>query len=219
MANNIVAYVGLESFDTILYLSRIMQRLGRKVLVVDNSDTLSLTYSVPQISDINTNQTIISNRRVDFTNMSVSEELAAEYDDILIDCGMKEPITTINLLTRIVYVTDLFDYNIRRLAGISQYYNSSCDKELLIRNAVFIKISPEQISQKISKVILPDRLQVLYRDELDYESALNCHINQVFAINVSRGYKKYLLNQVKIMCDTFTSKEIKEAFREAKNGD
>lgn len=219
MANNIVAYVGIESFDTILYLSRIMQRLGRKVLIADNSDTLALTYSVPQISDLNTNENIITNRRVDFTRMSISEELAAQYDDVLVDCGMKEPATAIHLFTRIVYVTDLFEYNIQRIAGVGRYYDCGCDKVLLIRNAVDAKISSQQISQQISKEISPDRIQVLYRDELDYERTLNCHINQVFALKVSRGYREYLIGQVSTMCDTIPRKEIKEAFREAKNGD
>ena len=219
MANNIVAYVGIESFDTILYLSRIMQRLGRRVLVVDNSETLALSVSVPRISDLNTYETTISYRRVDFTNMPVTEELAAEYEDVLIDCGMKVPVTSILLFTKIIYVTDLFEYNIRRIADISDYNNCNCEKLLLIRNTLYTKIAVDKISQRISKTIPIENTKVLYREDKDYENSLNSHINQVFTLNLSKVYKEYLIDQVISMCSNFTRKEIKEAFRKAKNGD
>ncbi len=219
MANNIVAYVGIESFDTILYLSRIMQRLGRRVLVVDNSETLALTFSVPRISDINTYETTISYRRVDFTNMPVSEELVANYDDILIDCGMKKPVTSGDLFTKIVYVTDLFEYNIRRIAELEEYDACHCEKLLLVRNAVYTKIVAEHIAQQISSAISVEKTKVLYRDDADYECCLNNHINQEFTLNLSKLYKKYLVDQVKSMCSDFTRKEIIKAYRKARNGD
>ncbi len=219
MANNVVAYVGLESFDTILYLSRILQRLGRRVLMVDNSDTLALTFSVPRISEINTYETTITYRRVDFTNLPVSEELAAEYDDVLIDCGMKAPVTSISLFTRIIYVTDLFEYNIRRIANIEEYDRCKCEKLLLIRNAVYSKISVDSISQQISKEISIEKTKVLFRDEADYESCLNSHINQVFTLNLSKLYKEYLIDLAISMCSYFTRKEIREAYRKARNGE
>lgn len=219
MANNIVAYVGIESFDTILYLSRIMQRLGRRVLIVDNSDTLALTYSVPRISDINTNETTISYRRVDFTNMPLSEELATRYDDILVDCGMKKPIISTDLFTKIIYVTDLFEYNIRRIANIDESTAYKCEKVLLIRNAVYTKILTEHIARQISNAIAIEKTKVLYREDVDYESCLNSHINQVFTLNLSKMYKEYLIDQVTTMCSDFSRKEIKEAYRKARNGD
>jgi hypothetical protein len=219
MANNIVAYVGIESFDTILYLSRIMQKLGRRVLVVDNSDTFALTLSVPRIAEINTYETTICYRRVDFTNIPVSNELAAEYDDVLIDCGMKVPVTSILLFTKIIYVTDQFQYNIRRIANIDDYDCCKCEKLLLIRNAVYTKISADKISQQINKAVSLEKTRVLYLDESDYERCLNSHINQVFTLNLSKLYKEYLIDQVKSMCSNFTRKEIKEAYRKAKNGD
>ncbi len=219
MANNIVAYVGIESFDTILYLSRIMQKLGRRVLLVDNSDTLALTFSIPRISDINTFETTIYYRRVDFTNMPVTKELAKSYDDILIYCGMKKPITSTELFTRIVYVTDLFDYNIRRIANRKEYDTCNCEKVLLIRNAVYTKIFIEHISKQISSTIAVDKTKVLYRDDSDYINCLNSHMNQVFTLNLSRHYRKYLVDQVEVMCNDFTRKEINKAYRRARNGD
>lgn len=219
MANNIVAYVGIDSFDTILYLSRILQRLGRRVLVVDNSDTRALTCSVPCIPNINTYETTISNRRVDFTAMTVSEELSSKYDDILIDCGLKKPLTSVHLFTKIIYITDMFEYNMQRLCDMNQYYDCNCEKYLLIRNAVYTKISPEQITQKIKVDISANRVNVLYRDEVDYENSLSSHVNQVFTLYLSKPYKHYLMEQVYSLCSTLTMKEIRKAYREARNGD
>jgi hypothetical protein len=156
---------------------------------------------------------------VDFTNLPVSKELAAEYDDVLIDCGMKVPVTSIILFTKIIYVTDQFEYNIRRIASIDEFDGCKCEKLLLIRNAVYTKISAAKISQQINKAIALEKTRVLYLDESDYERCLNSHMNQVFTLNLSKLYKDYLIDQVKSMCSDFTKKEIKEAYRKAKNGD
>jgi hypothetical protein len=219
MANNIVAYVGVDSFDTILYLSRILHRLGRSVLVVDNSDTLALTHSVPRIRDIDTNETTISNRRVDFTNMPLGEELITKYDDILIDCGLKKPMSAVSLFTRVIYITDMFGYNIHRVANMSQYYTCNCDKLLLIRNVVYTKVTPEQVTQRINQDISVDKVSVLYRDDDDYENTLNNHVNQVFTLKLSKPYKNYLIDQVNSMCPIFTKREIRKAYKVARNGD
>ncbi len=219
MANNIVAFVGVESFDTILYLSRILQRLGRNVLVVDNSETLALTYSIPQVSEMNTYTTIISYRRVDFTNMPVFEELAAKYDDILIDCGLKQPASSPNLFTKLIYVTDLFEYNIHRIKQIHDYYTCVNDKELLIRNSIYTKISMGEISRLIDQGIPSGKIALLNRDDVDYESSLNNHINKVFTLTLSRTYRNYLIRQVTSLCECFSRREIKEAYTRARNGD
>ena len=218
MANNVIAYVGIENFDTILYLSRILQGLNRKVLIVDNSETLALTYSIPVIKDMDTYDVIFSYRRVDFTNQPVTEELIAKYDDILIDCGLKEPITSINFFTKLIYVTDLFAYNVHRFAKVVAYYNCDCDKELLIRNAVNAKISVDHIVQQMNGCISEENVEVLNRDEFDYENTLNNHINQVFTLKLSRMYKEYLISQVVSMCNEYTKKEIIKAYGRARNG-
>lgn len=219
MASNIVAYVGLVSFDIILYLSRILQSLGRKVLVVDNSENEALTYSIPQITGMNTNEITISNRRVDFTVMPVTNELAAAYDDVLIDCGQKEPIIPLGLLTMIVYVTDMFEYNIRRIAQINYYRGCKCEVSLLIRDYINTKITVEYIAEKFCKEIPREEIYVLYQDDMDYENCLNSHINQVFTLHLSRFLKGYLLEQVRNLCPCITMKEIKEAYKHARRGD
>lgn len=219
MANNIVAFVGLESFDIILYLSRIMQSLGRKILVVDNSENKALTYSVPHIDWMNTLETIISNRRVDFTGMSVTGELATTYDDVLVDCGCKPPVTSIGLFTKIIYVTDMFEYNIRRIAQINYYQECKCEVSLLIRDLINTKITVEHIVEGLGKEIPEDMISVLYRDDNDYENCLNSHINQVFTLNLSRLLKGYLMEQISNLCPQVTLNDIKEAYKKARKGD
>lgn len=219
MANNIVAYVGLANFEIILYLSRILQRLGRKVLVVDNSETMALTYSVPQIAGMNTYESVISNRRVDFTNMPVSETLALSYDDILVDCGRSIPKTSPEMFTRIVYVTDMFEYNIRQIAHINHYDDCTCGKELLVKDYVNAKITPEMIAERLNKGIPADKISYIYRDDYDYENCLNSHINHIFTLKLTRMLRDYLLEQIRYMCPSFTMKDIKAAYAKAKKGD
>lgn len=217
---NIVAFVGLYSFDIILYLSRILLKVGRKVLVVDNSETFALTLSIPQIAELDTNQNYLTYRRVDFTSMGIDEKTTELYDDILIDCGVNAPKYKTELSTRIIYVTDLFDFNIKRLQGITYYDEIKTMKKLLIRDAINTKLTTEYLIDKMKKNITPGMVTVLYREESDYENSLLCHYNKVFRFtHISKMMKEYLINEVQSLLPNYQRKEILAAYQKAKKGD
>lgn len=220
MENNIVAYVGYHSFDIILYLSRILHKLGRKVLIIDNSDTAALKTSIPQIPLVNSDNSIITYRHVDFTRKSIAAEEMGNYDDILIDYGMNTPKSPLSLLTRIVFVTDMYEFNMDRLAGLKYYDDLKIEKELLIREGTNTKFTPDYIMEKIEKRVSADNISVLFRDDDDYENVLLCHYNKVFRFtNISGLLRKYLINEIKILCINETDKNIKAAYKKARKGD
>src|SRR5690554_1464643 len=80
LANNVVAFVGIESFDNIQYMARILSNLGKKVLVIDYSETEALTWSVPQIDFIDIKKDIINYRHVDYTNQNITDDMLKVYD-------------------------------------------------------------------------------------------------------------------------------------------
>lgn len=220
MANNIVAYVGCESFDIILYISRILQKLGHKVLVVEHSETKALMYSIPQISGVDTERSCITYRRVDFTSKEIDLDVAEAYDDILIDCGFSCPKMDLSLLTKIVYVTDMFEYNMNHIGRLDYYDGCRAVTALLIRNAANTKITTKYIITKINKNVLAGMVSVLYRDDADYENSLLCHYNQVFGFaHISWTMKNYLLEEAKILCADSTDKQIKTAYLKARKGE
>ena len=67
MGNNTVAYVGLDNFDIILYISRVLMKLGKKVLLVDHSETMAIKYCIPQPKGLNCQRDIITYQGIDFT--------------------------------------------------------------------------------------------------------------------------------------------------------
>ncbi len=219
MANNIVAFVGYNSFDIILYLSRILYMLGRRILVVDYSDTKALTLSFPQIPGIDTLSNCISYRNIDFTAQSLDNHLVEQYDDILIDCGFKKPQFELELLSRIVYITDMYVFNMKKLGEMACYDNLKAQRALLIREAGNTIITSQYVNEIISKNISEDMVTVLYRDDSDYDNGLLCQHNQMSSFtNMSWMLRDYLINEVLLLCSEMSKKQIKAAYMKARKG-
>lgn len=220
MAKHIVAYVGYECFDIILYLSRILQKLERKVLVVDYSKTGALASSVGQIKGIDREIGIISYRGIDYTSMMFDEKIVELYDDIIINCGFSEPNFNLPWITKTVFVTNMFKYNLERLNALRSYNELMIEKALLIKDAIDVKISPEIILGILEISVPKSEVSVLYRNDRDYEHSLICHYNQVFRLRgITRMLKLYLFQEIKGFCTDITGKQIKKAFHKASKGD
>jgi len=220
MANNVIAYVGNESFDIILYLSGLLKNMGYKVLLVDYSETKALTCSLPQIPGINTDDDYITYRKVDFTTKGIDHKILELYDDILIDCGMSCPHMDYSLLTRVVYVTDLFEFNLNRISKLDLYNNLEIETALLIRNAANSKLTTQYILSILKKDIPEEMITILYRDDADYENSLFCHYNKVFRFShISWMMKNYLVSEVKILYKELTNRQIRLIYAKARKGE
>lgn len=219
MAINIVAYAGILSFDIILYQSRILHQLGRKVLVVDNSDTKALVYSLPHIPGVDTDNSFVTYRCVDFTTQAVTHAIAKQYDDILIDFGHNPPQMDLSLLTRVVFIVDMFEYNMAKIAE-SGIFDQVSDKALLIRDATEAKITTEHILSKINKEIPKDMVYFLYRDDRDFDNCLRCHFNQVTRFtHISQMLQQYLIMETKILYGEIGEKQMRQAYNKARRGE
>lgn len=220
MASNVVAYVGYESFDVILYQSRILQALGRKVLLVDYSETRALTSSIPQVKGLDTVTNIMTYRRVDLTSLEITEKIIKDYDDILINCGFEKPNIDISIITKTIYVTDMFRYNLEKLKMIKYYDDQASTKELLIREATDFKITPEVMIVNLEKDIPRDNISIIYRDDRDYDNCLLCHYNQEFRFKrISSILKTYLIQKTCTLCSNLSIKAIRKAYKSARKGE
>jgi hypothetical protein len=219
MANNIVCYIGLENFDIIIYLSRLLQKLGHKVLIVDYSETSALTYSIPKIQGLDPNSEYISYRNVDFTRKPINSKIAEMYDDILIDSGFSKPAIDLSLITRVIYVTNMFYYNLKRLSTVTYDTSLQVDNALLIREAMEITIPTEYIEENISKHIPREAIDIIYRDDTDFENCLTGHYSQFFSFSrISKMLKGYLIREVGNFYPDIPEKRIKLAYDSARKG-
>ena len=200
MANNVVAFIGIDNFDNIIYLSRILTKLGKRVLILDHSETMSIRHSIPQPKGLNCDKEIITYRQVDFATIDFKENMKKEYDDILIYCGFHALEKNIAHCNRLVYVTDLYRYNYIRMPKPSMVYGNDKPFELglLIKEATPIKITPEIISENIGIPFSPENISVLYHDEKDYANSLICQYNGSYIFSkISKQRKSYLMEEVR----------------------
>jgi len=222
MASNIIAYVGIDNFENMMYLSRILLKLGKRVLVVDHSETQSLTYSIPQPIGVCCEKEIVTCRQVDFTTRAIDQELTENYDDILIAYGFTEPLQDISICSRLVWVTNFYRYNFERRVSLTYSDGMMHDatKSLLIKDAFEIKITPEMVAERMDVQIPSENVYVLYRDEKDYLNGLICHYNGAFRfMDISKQLKRYLMEEARILHPEIDINQRKTAYRRAKKGE
>ena len=221
MANNIVVYIGLDNFDHILYLSRILSHLGKKVLLIDHSDTLSLKYSMPLPDGLDCSKEMIHYIHVEFTASVISEEMKNKYDDIIIFCGFNPREEDISSCNRMVFVTDQYRYNYDRVSSLYSAgpYVSQIEPELLVKEATSSKITTNVITDHMGITFSPSNINVLYFDERDYNNSLICHFNQSFKfIKVSKQLQDYLIREVARFYPEINPKEIISSYKRARKG-
>lgn len=215
MANNVVAFVGIECFDNIQYMARILSNLGKKVLVIDYSETEALTWSVPQINFIDIKKDIINYRHVDYTNQKITDDMLKVYDDVIVAFGFNIIDEVIYSCNKINYVTDLYINNIEKLNRINDYNTEK--KYLLIRNVLGIKISPESVALQIEKNIPSENTTILPFSENDLSNGLINQYNQTICFtNISRPYKELLYKQIQILYPDITKDKLKVAYKKAR---
>lgn len=214
MENNI-AFVGNESFDIVLYISRILSKLNKKVLIADYSkaDILKCSIAIPEgIED-----KIITYRQVDYTSEEVTDDIYNKYNVILNYYANQKPQNEIKKCNHIVYVTNLYKHNLNNLEQLESY--NIDHKFLLIRDLVNIKITPLEVAEYINKGIDKSNIFVLYQNEIDSANAILCQHNQCTSfITISRKMKSYLIKQIKAFYPNIDYNEIKDAFRKARKG-
>lgn len=219
MANNVVAYVGCDCFDIILYLSSILQKLGKRVLIIDYSESGSLRYSIPSPKGLEVSRDIITYRKVDYTSKEFNIAEAGEYDDILIAFGFKAP-PDVSACNHIVYVSDLFTFNQERLAEFCRgvIASENTGKSLLIRNVVYNRMSgiiSEGLAEQFDNIVRSYH----YYDERDYENSLNCNLNGTVRFSgISKCLRTYLKCEIISLYPNIGKKTLCKAVKKAEKG-
>jgi len=222
MANNIVAYIGVDNYDHLIYFAKILANLGNKVLIIDHSDTGSMKSSTPLPEGIEFDKEIITYRGVDFTAAEITQEIIEVYDDILISYCFQEDLKEIHRCNRYIFVTDLHRYNLERLIKIIKRYRlkEEFNNELLVRDVIDSKISPDMLAEQLNHNFNLKNLSVLYLDGKDYANSLVCHYNGDFSFrHISGQLKKYLIKEVKSFYPELNHKQVYTAYLHARRGD
>jgi hypothetical protein len=212
MVNNTVAYVGIECFDLILYQARILSKLGRKVLIMENGDTGAFYYTIPRPFGTEKLINPVSYRHVDFAVMSLPEDMKKEYDDIFISYGFHNPKDECD---KIIFSTDLHLHHMKMINDM--YMQNKCmNKSLLIRNVIDVNVNAKYVFRQLGENI---DINFIDFDEIDYGNAILCqHYQTMGFCGLSKKARDYLLKEVRSLCPDIGNKTLFNAYKAAQRG-
>ena len=214
MANNVIAYYGIENYDLIIYLSKILSNLNKKVIVLDHSEARGLFYTIPLPKGIDVVKEPITFRHVDFSVMPLTDKILEQYDDVLVSYGFNMPENMV--FSKAVYVTDLYLHNIVR---VNKILTDICMNSLLVRNIVDVKYDTDMIMEHTGFKIDKSEIDFIAHDENDVANAIMCQHNKSFRfMNISGDVKKYLIKEVRKLYPNIDNKRINAAYLEARKG-
>lgn len=214
MPNKMIGFVGIEKYEIIHYLSRILFHLNQKILLADQSEERALACSIPvPFSDT---REIIDYNGVDVSlGMNMDELRSVEYDYILADFGFQVHHPMLTICDEVYLVSDLQLHNIRNLSAMDLEKHQH---RFLILKAFFVnKVNPDFIYEEMSHLMIhEDNSYALPMEERDYENCLNCQYeNQISMKRISR-YVKQLLYEM--LLPDFSKNQLDRAFRLAERG-
>ncbi len=211
---SVIGFFGIEKYDLILYLSSLLLNLDRKVLIIDNSETEALTFSIPIPESMNPKICKINYRNMDFVKERNAAQYQMDYDFILIDFGFRTNHKDIPLCSFVYLVTDKQRHNIARIRNLKLSQNAY----LIIRDSI----------GKESAACLADKLNenkanikqyyCLYWDDTDKENMIALQYGDGIKFKKQSGQLKYLLTQLMTETLPFNRAEVGQAYKKAKRG-
>ena len=221
MSNEIkvIGFLGVDKYDMIHYISRILKNLSYKVLLVDYSESKALKNSIPIPSGLDSSTNIVEYRSVDFSNeLKPDADTINRYNYILIDFGFQTSHYELKNCTDIVFVTDLQQHNANRLLN---FKIPIIHKYLIIREVIKSKITADYVTQLLEPLkVIKGNHYIISQDTIDSRIMIECQYNNKFKFNrISNPFKDLLFDFISLItAETNTEKEIKKAYKKAERG-
>ncbi len=212
---NVAGFLGIETYDIILYVSILLLNLKQKVLLIDNSETEALTYCVPIPESLNPKVNKINFRNIDFMKDRNVSDFIREYDYILIDFGFKTMHKDISNCSQIFLVTDKQQHNISRIQNIKLI---QADTYLIIKDMIRKDNITYLLENLKENKINIKMYYALYYDDADKENMIALQYSNDIKFKNLSAQLKYLLNQLISETFKFNRSEVGQAYKKAKRG-
>lgn len=220
MENKMIGFLGAEKYDILLYLSRILYRLNKKVLLVDYAENRALTYCVPAPRVITIQKECINYQGIDFLVEPIYAELMEvkeQYDIILIDFGFQVYSKLLSECGQIYLCMDQQLHNIMQLRPIQQMEELANQCYLLLRQIYDCKIGSNYLLEELGLPLKASQVFTYYQDSLDMKYCIDSQYNHTFQFShISRGLKSCLLFILRNVLPSLTEQQRKNAYRVAK---
>jgi hypothetical protein len=214
-----MGFLGIEAYDLILYLSKLLLNLNQKVLLIDNSETGALTCCIPVPDSLNPKVSKISYRNMDFVRDRASLEYEKAYDFILIDFGFKLNHKEIGNCSILYLITDEQQHNTLRIQNLKLNLEIKLPEVYLIIKALINSESSDYLSDCLKdKIVNIRQYFYLYEDDTDRENMVLLQFNNEIKLKRQSGQYKYLLEQILTEALQFNRTEVTKAYKKAKRG-
>ena len=207
----IIGFVGSDKAEIILYLSKILTKLDKRVLIQDLSETKALSYCVNSSSQ--ELEDIITYYQADFTNINELQTMV--YDFILVDFGFNLKHPDIKKCNEIWILTDPQIHHVMALKDLK--LEKEQKRILIIKDYVHGKITPKYIMKELEEVSIASDPYKIYWDQEDWKQAVNCQYNNMaFFDKLSLEYLDLFAEQLEE--SGITKKQLKKAFKRVGRG-
>jgi len=214
MDNNIMGFIGVEVTDIILYLSRILYHLDKRILICDLSSNKELIHSIPNMMEL----PLIHYNGVDITNML---DRSYVYDHVFIYYGFSYDDTLKNC-NRLIITSDM---SRNHISCISNIYKELLNKYSNFENSfLFVKvfeskIKIEYILERIDSKIDFKTVYSIYADLEDMKASIvNQYNKEITFRKISPSFKQFLLEMVKKLEPHSQHKQLYMAYKKAERG-
>lgn len=112
---HIIGFLGIDSYDLILYLAKYLNYLGQRVLLADYSRLGRLSFCIPTPVSLNPDEERITYKNMDFVRYKEELSYKKEYNYILMDFGWDSSHRAISSCEFLYIITDLQQQNIEHI--------------------------------------------------------------------------------------------------------
>ncbi len=219
MKNNIIiGFLGSDKHEIILYLSRILYHLNKKVLLVDFAENEALTQSIPIPTMLKESNTYLDYRGIDFIRgENYYFNINEDYDYVLLDFGYNYSTLSSIVCDQIIYVTDLQLHNAKRIKIGRQ--KGDPKSHIIIKDVFKCKIGPENILREIHPKISIENVYIIEQDAIDIKFKIHSQYNQTFYFDkLSKSMKSFLQDIISSFDESLGKSQIQNAYKIAERG-
>lgn len=211
---NILGFLGIEAYDLILYLTKLLYHLEKKVLLIDYSESGALACCIPVPDGLNPKITRISCTLMDFIKERKRLEYEDDYDYILIDFGFQTNHKELDNCSVLYLVTDRQQHNLIRLQNLKY----SREIHVIIKDIVNVRFTGYLLDCLKDKGLNIVNGYPLYKDDTDKENMLGLQYSDKIKLKMLSGQFRHVINQLMTETLCIDRAEAAEAYKKAKRG-
>lgn len=217
-----VGYMGVESFDIILYVGNTISTLGYPLLIIDLSNTDALTKAIYHGMELDSSDTIVHYRNLNYTRKILDENELREFNSgvLLIVYGFNNIDSYPYQLDQLHTIVNPYSHNIDKVnKALSNSSLEDVNVSVLVRDIVTIDDFDRAKGLMISS-LSPCETMYLFHDINDYENAFICQASQLVRVRkISSGMKKIIISDTGRILPYIKPSIIRKALCKARRGE